>query len=344
MANFIRNLFDQHKANQRDKRYQSMLDNEQSRFAEVESVHDLPGIFHYWSNTYLAPQLRSFGYATPNEFFEKQIEAHCAKDPARAIEVFSPGSGNCDLEAGIASNLIGRGVTNFRIDCLDVNKAMLERGRKHAESLGVAAHIGLVEGDFNRWRAEPGRYDVVMANQSLHHVVELEHLFDAIREALADDGAFLVSDMIGRNGHMRWPEALEAMQPFWAELPPSYRYNQLMQRGEPEFVNHDCSVHDFEGIRSQDVLPLLYERFGFEFFFAYGNIIFPFIDRAFGHNFDANADFDRYFIDRVHARDERGLREGEWTPTSLIAVAVKGRPKPVLRKSWMTPERSIRRP
>ena len=57
-----------------------------------------------------------------------------------------------------------------------------------------------------------GQYQIVMANQALHHFVELEMLFDKVFQVLAVDGFFLTDDMIGRNGHMRWPEALEHFQ------------------------------------------------------------------------------------------------------------------------------------
>ena len=42
----------------------------------------------------------------------------------------------------------------------------------------------------------------------------------------------------------------------------------------------------FEGIRAQDILPLLVERFTFDEFIGFGNVIDPFVDRSFGPNFD----------------------------------------------------------
>src|SRR5689334_1941502 len=108
--------------------------------------------------------------------------------------------------------------------------------------------------------------------------------------------------IIGRNGHLRWPEALEIIQEFWPYLPPSHRSNHQLQRYEAMFEDWDCSIEGFEGIRAQDILPLLSERFHFDWFIPYGNVIDPFVERGFGHNFDANVDWDRDFIDRVHQR------------------------------------------
>jgi 2-polyprenyl-3-methyl-5-hydroxy-6-metoxy-1,4-benzoquinol methylase len=85
-----------------------------------------------------------------------------------------------------------------------------------------------------------GKYSVVIAKDTLHHVLGLEHLFDAIQEALEPDGVFLTTDMIGRNGHMRWPEALEIIQGIWKFIPDHYKTNHQLKGVEKEYDNWDC--------------------------------------------------------------------------------------------------------
>ena len=318
--------------------------HERRHFADRPVVHDLPPIFHYWSNRYLRPMFETFGFSSPDEFFRHHLARASQRVGDRPLRVASIGAGNGELECELVKALLRDGAADIRMDCIELNRDMIARGREHAEALGVEGQVRWVREDFNRWRGAAGRYDAIMANQSLHHVGALEHLFDAIADALAPGGCLLVSDMIGRNGHQRWPEALAAMQPFWDELPESYRYNHVMGEHEPRFVNRDCSEFSNEGIRAQDILPLLCERFQFELFLPYGNIVFPFVERPFGPNFDADAEWDRDFVDRLHARDEQGLLNGEWTPTSMLAVL---RTEPVetrLRDSRLTPGACIRRP
>jgi hypothetical protein len=117
--------------------------------------------------------------------------------------------------------------------------------------------------------------------------------------------------MIGRNGHLRWSEALQVLEPFWQELPLSYRFNHLTKRTEPTFVNRDYSEDSLEGIRAQDILPLLVESFHFHFFVPFANVVIPFVDRAFGPNFNVEKEWDRDFIDRVHAADEAAIIAGD---------------------------------
>jgi len=302
-----------------DASYAARMEAETAVYKDVADINVLPAIFHYWSNAYLRPMLEEFGVSNPDQFFAKYLleSARACNDDAPVF--VSIGSGNCDTEVRVALLLRDAGLTRFVIECVDMNRHMLERGRAMAQAENVAEHIRTVEADFNRWRA-PQRYTGVMANQSLHHVMNLEGLFDEIKRSLLPRAFFVTSDMIGRNGHMRWPEALHEVQNFWRELPSEYRYNRQLGRHEPMYEDWDCSTEGFEGIRAQDILPLLLERFDFRAFVGFGNVIDVFIDRSFGHNFDATQAWDREFIDRVHAFDERGFADGTLKPTHMMAV------------------------
>lgn len=324
--------------------YTSRIARELKEYNDCEDVHDLPAIFHYWSNRYLLPKFAQFGISDPEQFFFLYAQKLSTRFPGQHVRMVSIGSGNCDMEIRLALRLRENGISAFTIECLDINRAMLQRGRELAVQSGVAEHIVPLEADFNFWRPE-GIYDVVLANQCLHHVVELEKLFAAVRRSLNPEGYFLISDMIGRNGHQQWPEGLQLVNEFWKELPDTYRYNHELSRYELEFINFDCSQEGFEGIRSQDILPLLIEEdFKFELFLPFAGIVFPFITRAFGPNFDANAAWDREFVDKVHARDEEGLLSGELAPMQMLAVL---RIVDVDTQSWhpqLTPARCVRKP
>ncbi len=305
--------------------YENRIKNELNFYKDCHQVHDLPKIFHYWSNKYLLPKQKKFGFTNPDEFFEFYCKKHCLKlQNKEEIKIISIGSGNGELEIQIAKKLLDNNIINFSIECMDINKNMLNRTIELAEKNSVANHIKINTCDFNKWTPiKKDSYDIVIANQSLHHVLELEHLFDSIHDCLSKTGLFLTSDMIGRNGHMRWNEALKALEPFWDELPKKYKYNQMLKRQEKTYINHDCSTEGFEGIRAQDILRLLTEKFNFELFIPFANIIMVFIDRPFGHNFNIENPKDIDFIDRVHAKDEELILEGTLKPTQMLAVLTK---------------------
>lgn len=321
--------------------YERKLKNERQHFAGVENIHDLPPIFHYWSNKYVRPMLEEFGFVSEEEFFAKYLKV-AAKNCRDETPVFlSIGAGNGEIEIRIAKRLREARVSQFVIECLDLNADLLQRGRDQAREAGLEEHLVFVEADFNKWTAAR-QYAAVMANQALHHVIELEHLFDQVKASLRPKGFFITSDMIGRNGHQRWPEALEEVQRFWIDLPTEYRWNAALRRQEEEYMNHDCSVDGFEGIRAQDVLPLLVERFDFPVFIAFGNVINPFIDRSIGYSFDLDREWDREFVDRVHAFDEKAILNGNLTPTQMFAVMT---PEPCSERRYsrgLSPQSCVR--
>ncbi len=308
-------------------RYRLRAALEKATFSDCDAVHELPPIFHYWSNKHLRPTLEAHGFSNPNAFFVHYLCRQFGDDPDdtnRRRRFISIGAGNCDMEIALAVALIDKGFNNFTIDCLDFNDAMLARGLSLASAASVAKHIVPIKGDFNTWHPEASaQYDAVIANQSLHHVISLEHLFDVIAEALTPDGSFIVADMIGRNGHARWPEAGAIVEELWRELPAQYRYNHHTERVEMNFREDNAPAANFEGIRAQDILPLLVTRFSFDFFCGFSNIIAPFIDRAIGPNFDPNREWDRNFIDRVHARDIHEIHQGHIKPTQMLAVMTR---------------------
>src|ERR1035437_3412974 len=186
--------------------YQKRMAKERGRFESVTQVHDLPPIFHYWSNKYIRPMVEEFGFSQAGEFFAKFLAA--AAERVGGSPVFlSLGAGNWDTEVQTAQMLRKAGLTDFVIECLELNPEMLKRGKELATSSGLGTNLAFIEGDFNRWKADK-QYTAIFANQALHHVLELEHLFAEVKRGLHSDGFFVASDIIGRNGHLRWPEAL----------------------------------------------------------------------------------------------------------------------------------------
>jgi len=326
-----------------------MSTNEEKIQQELEvfrnqiNIHDLPDIFHYWSNKYLAPMLHEFEIQHPDDLYINQIVRDAENCSDSKVIIASIGSGNCDTEIRIAAGLVEKGLTKFTIDCLELNPDMLARGEVLAKEASMVEYMMFTQVDLNEWKPDK-TYTSIIANQSLHHILNLEKLFSDIKSNLHARGSFIAHDMIGRNGHMRWPEALEPVHKFWRELPDTHKSNYLLGREEVLYENWDCSNEGFEGIRAQDILPMLLKEFNFEIFIGFANIIDPFIDRAFGHNYNSENPWDRKFIDRVHEYDERAMREGSLKPTHMMAVMCIEERGSCRFSRTLSPEFSVRPP
>ena len=92
------------------------------------------------------------------------------------------------------------------------------------------------------------------------------------------------------------------------------------------YDNFNYADVGFEGIRAQDILPLLVERFEFEGFAPSACIVIPFIDRRFGPNLDTESEGDRALINAIALADEKLINSGRIKPTQLVAAMCKGTP------------------
>ena len=327
-------------------RYDARMRAEIDRYSTVENVHDLPAIFHVWSHAYVLPKMQAvFGASSFDDFYSGYILRYAQENPGETVEVASLGAGNGDMEVGLGKVLRAKGFAGFHFRCLDVNPDMLARGREMAGAAELSDRFSFERVDAARWRPERP-LAIVIAHQALHHFVELEAIFANVKTAIGDRGYFLSNDMIGRNGHQRWPEALAKVHEIWRDMPDRYKYNHQLKRFEITYQNWDCSKEGFEGIRAQDILPLLVKTFHFDAFVAYGNIVDIFVDRGFGHNFDPHNPEDVAFIERLGALDEKLVDEGVVKPCQMIA-AMRAQPvqvaQPRFYRHW-SPEFCLRAP
>ena len=103
-----------------DYRWRALM--ERLFYSRCEAVHDLPPIFHYWSNRYLRPKLEAIGAPDPDKFFQQHLE-RCYDAGAGVRRFVSVGAGTCDLEIRLAQALTASGRDRFTIDCLDFNRS-----------------------------------------------------------------------------------------------------------------------------------------------------------------------------------------------------------------------------
>jgi SAM-dependent methyltransferase len=322
--------------------YDARLSAELRTFAGQQVIHDLPAIHHFWAQRFVMPLLAEVGISDINALWRREIAQQCrrcAPEPARLVSL---GAGNGELELALAAALAQEGIENLELTLLELNGDMLERAAAEARRLGIEDRVHGELADLNRWvRSQP--VDVYLANHSLHHIVELEHLCAQISSSLAPGGVLLVNDMIGRNGHQRWPEAAHAVRRIWGALPARYRRNHSLGRIDDEYPDLDCSTEGFEGIRSQDVLPLLLREFHPAAYVTFANVIDPFVDRIYGHNFDPGDPADAALIEEIATFDEAAIDAGVLTPTHLVSV-FRGEACECRYPRRRSPERTVRDP
>jgi SAM-dependent methyltransferase len=308
--------------------YDSRVAAQIAQYAEGLNVHELPAVFHLWSHTYLFPGFKAvFQADSLTDLYAlayRDVRRAAAPDPALRSRgrILSIGCGDGSVEIALAQRLIETEGRSFTIDCADLSPILLDQLRVNAAAAGLSDILIPRLVDLNRTPL-PGPFDMIMASHSLHHIVELETLFDYCHRELVDHGIFAINDMIGRNGHMRWPEARAVLDAFWPLLTEKMRYHAQLKRLDERFVDHDCSTDGFEGIRAQDILPLLLNRFHPWKFVAAGGFVDLLVDRGYGHGFSVDSPFDKAMILALGQLNEILLDAAVVTPTIMLAWFTK---------------------
>lgn len=298
------------------RQVQAQIDQYAASSAEM---HDLPAVAGYMHETFHLPRIKEvFGATSVVEVFSRHFEESLRRTDNQ--QLISLGSGDCALELDVAQSLLERGAPPFLLTCYELSPVLAERGRAAAADRGLDHVLCVVEQDLNAPMRLEGPVAAFMAHHSLHHIVQLEALFDTVRDHLHEKGSFVIADMIGRNGHARWPEVLTLIREIWATLPKNLKFDHMFEREDRWFENRDCSIEGFEGIRAQDISGLLLARFHYQKILAWGGIIDVFTDRSFGPNYHIQDAKDLAFLGSLQAAEDELIRTRRTTPTIMIAV------------------------
>jgi SAM-dependent methyltransferase len=301
--------------------YTERIRQQLEQYADAK-IHDLPEIAHFWSDAFIGPGMSEvFGTTSITELYANAyVESKGSKGGLGRI--LSIGCGDGNREIAMIELLLNRGHKDFLVVCTDLSPLLLDRLRTTARDKEYERLIEIAEVDLN---VTPvlGEFDMIMANHSLHHIVELELLFKYCADHLKDEGILATNDMIGRNGHMRWPETALILEALWPTLTDREKWHTQLRRLHEGFRDHDCSNEGFEGIRAQDILPLLLQRFHPYRFHAFGGFIDVLVDRGYGHAYDPNVREHVAKIRFLSILNEILLDSGVIKPTIMMAYFTK---------------------
>ena len=298
-----------------------------------------PAVHKYWMQTYVTPKvLAVFGSHGIANFYVDPLLGKYGP-----LEILSVGSGDGELELAIAQNLIAAGRNDFRIHATELSPIRQQRTIERVAQAGLSDRFEFHILDLNKTFVD-GQFDLIFAQHVLHHIVELELLFDNIATAMRPGGLFSTIDMIGRNGHMRWPEALEYIDQVWAFIPDHWKYNFQLRAYHEKYLNWDCSKSGFEGIRAQDIQPLLLDRFAFDGIVASGGFMDVLFDRGYGQSIDMTKPNEVALVNFLSEMNEMLLETGRVKPTMVFAQMRRKDEVPETVRFFgnMTPEFAVR--
>jgi SAM-dependent methyltransferase len=228
--------------------YPRLVDEEKAHFADIVvtdqlkegGIHASSAWTFYWDH--VGEVLARSGYSDLPGYLCRSL-----KDTIRPIEILSLASGYCGHELDLARRM----TLPYTITCTDLNERMFERARDAARTEGLM--MNFQEADLNFIAINPARYDLIFAHAAIHHVINLEYLFDQIAAGLRPNGILSLTEVVGKNRKLIWDQN-EHYANALLELMP-----ERLTRGIRLAVREDPD--GMEGIRQEDILPLLRQQF-----------------------------------------------------------------------------------
>jgi len=174
---------------------------------------------------------------------------------------------------------------------VDVAESAIDSARKTAHTEGLDG-ITYEVADLNAARFPAETYDVVYAHASLHHIFQLEHVLDQIKQTLKPGGLFVVYEYIGP-AQMQFPRRdLELADIFLKAIPERYLKLQRREGIKKEAFRTSLdamnSSDPSEAIRATEIVPLIASRFEIGHFrYVGGTLLLPVFNEIAG-NFNEN--------------------------------------------------------
>ncbi|MEP6768777.1 MAG: class I SAM-dependent methyltransferase [Acidobacteriota bacterium] len=211
---------------------------------------------------------------------------------------------------------------------VDIAREAVEEAARLAEAEGLSPRISHEVVDLDRDPIPGGPYDLVLAHDAIHHVRDLEGLFERVSCALAPGGTLLFCEYVGpsrfdfdERRQALLDDALRSLPEKYRRLPGRRGLATKGHRTDPaELAIRDPS----EAVRSDEILPVLRKSMSVLEEIPYGGgLLAPLLFELILNFEEGNPEDDavlRGLCDR-----ERALMEGGDLPSDYVIAAARKR-------------------
>lgn len=224
---------------------------------------------------------------------------------------------NSGLEIACGSGDLSIAVVNTglckQVDACDISERAIAIAKQSAQDAKID-NIRFTVADANTMVLPKNHYDFIYMSQSLHHIEELEHLYQQVNDALTDDGVFFVADYIGPT-RMQWTDKqLTIMNTMLSLLPERLRLsldNQNIRKViERTAIKDFLRIDPSEGVRAGEIFSIAQKQFDILDFRPMGLSIIYELFLNIIHNFDDQSEYDIALLKLICFIESLLVKEG----------------------------------
>jgi ubiquinone/menaquinone biosynthesis C-methylase UbiE len=235
------------------------------------------------------------------------LRRYCAD--GREMSALSLGSGTGYREIELAKS--GR---FKRIDAVEKVRARIVYSRERADQADFSDVINYIEADAASVALPDGSYDLVIAEQFLHHMSPLGPMLGRIRDFLKPTGFFIFNEFVGPSRFQWTDEQLDAVNGLLPRLPEKYRVRwksgsvkrTVHRPGRLAVMLYDPT----EAVESSMIVPLLGETFDVLETRGYGGTVLQLLFSDIAGNFLSGDPETKRLLALCFEREDELLRSG----------------------------------
>ncbi len=228
------------------------------------------------------------------------------------------GCGNGELERGLSKY-------NFSnvYDAFDISDQSIEMARDIAKKNNFS-NINYQVKDINHISLPPSSYDVVFGVMSVHHFLNLEHIFIEVKKSLKDGGIFFLNEFIGPTRFQWTDRQLEIVNGLLRVLPENYRKmqnNKLKTDVKRPSIEQINAIDPSEAIRSDEIIDILSLYFEIVERRDYGGTILHLLLEDIAFNFNNTSKKDMELLNLLFGVEDYLLELGDITSDFSVIIA-----------------------
>ena len=194
-------------------------------------------------------------------------------------------------------------------DGIDISEDRVADAERLRAEIGMPGRFAVA--DVNACRLERRAYDLIFSSHSFHHFLELEHVMSEVREALTDDGLFILEEFVGPTQFQWTDQQIDVVRTLMELLPTPLkilRWNAVKPYEGRPAVADVVAASPFESIRSAEIVPLFRRSFHIDAVRNLGGTIQHLLYNGIVHNFTReHDDAVRAIYETEDALVDRGL-------------------------------------
>jgi ubiquinone/menaquinone biosynthesis C-methylase UbiE len=236
-----------------------------------------------------------------------------------SLKALSLGCGNGERELNWAES------NKFEsIDAYDLSKNRISYAIQQVNQQNQGHVINYQVGNIYEIQMKDNFYDIVFAEQSLHHFSPLEELLLKIEKTLKPDGYFILNEFVGPTRFQWTDRQIEVINSLLGIFPEQYKKLWNSHRIKPKVIRHSklsMLLRDpSEAIESSKILPFLHQIFDVVEVKGYGGAILHLLFSGIAHHFLNPDDLGKCLLNQSFEIEDFLTKAGDINNDFVVAI------------------------